>query len=153
MCGENSKFQKNMLCYNSLNEKWAGGQLDEQFLYDQNAERSPRDEKFLTLAEGLSRILGWCFYGNKEKPVKGARPQTAMLRFIAMAAVLRPELLANMSYAQVGKKFHRNSRTISKYAVQFQSKFKIYSRRNRTQAARKQFLDRHYEKFHEPNGA
>jgi hypothetical protein len=142
-----------MLTYDSTNT-WADGQLAEQESHSQssNEQLTERDEKFLTLAEGLSRIMDWCFYGTKKDRTRGPRAQTAMLRFVAMAAVLRPELFGNMSYAQIGKKLHRNNRTISQYAIEFQSRFKIHSRRNRTKAARKQFLDRHYEKFHEPDG-
>jgi hypothetical protein len=142
-----------MLTYDSTNENdWADGQLDEQYSREQNGQHSETDEKFLTMGEGLSRIMDWCFYGNEKDRTRGPRAQTAMLRFVAMAAVLRPELFGNMSYAQIGKKLHRNNRTISQYAIEFQSKFKIHSRRNRTKAARKQFLDRHFEKYHEPDG-
>ena len=140
-----------MLTYDSTND-WADSQLDEQYSREPNGQHSETDEKFLTMAEGLSRIMDWCFYGNEKDRTRGPRAQTAMLRFVAMAAVLRPELLGNMSYAQIGKKLHRNNRTISQYAIEFQSKFKIHSRRNRTKAARKQFLDRHFEKYHEPDG-
>jgi hypothetical protein len=140
-----------MLTYDSTND-WADGQLDEQYSREQNGQHSETDEKFLIMAEGLSRIMDWCFYGNAKDRTRGPRAQTAMLRFVAMAAVLRPELFGNMSYAQIGKKLHRNNRTISQYAIEFQSKFKIHSRRNRTKAARKQFLDRHFEKYHEPDG-
>ena len=136
-----------MLTYDSTNT-WADAQLEARS-QNQNEQLTGRDEKYLTLAEGLSRIMDWCFFGNEKEHSKGPRAQTAMIRFVAMAAVLRPELLGNMSYAQIGKKLHRNNRTISQYAIEFQSRFKIHSRRNRTKAARKQFLDRHFEKFHE----
>ena len=142
-----------MFTYDSTNT-WADARLEESEAHsqNQNEQLTERDEKFLTLGEGLGRIMDWCFFGNKKEHSKGPRAQTAMIRFVAMAAVLRPELLGNMSYAQIGKKLHRNNRTISQYAIEFQSRFKIHSRRNRTKAARKQFLDRHYEKFHEPDG-
>lgn len=73
--------------------------------------------------DGLERLMRWLWQSSD---MKGS-----FIRFVAMSAAMRPELLDNQSYNDIAKKLNVTRATISSFAVQFQKKFGVHFRRSK----------------------
>ena len=85
------------------------------------------------LADAFREILEWIWHDWKLTK----KPESAFMRFVAMSAVLRPELVGDLSYEQIGAKFGGlTKQAVSKNAVNFSDRFKIHLRRSRRSESR-----------------
>ena len=125
--------------YESTND-FCDGQIDQTAVVQSPGELSERDEKILDFAEALNQILQWCFTGGKQRVGR----QTVCNRFVSMCAVLRPDLVGNKNYRQIGKMFRIRKSIISRYALDFQDRFGVQFRRSQK---------RHFQNNHKPKTA
>jgi len=93
--------------------------------------RSLDGEKFHELGEALNKILNWCWVGER-RPRRG---RAAFNRFVAMCAVVRPEIFNNQSYKIIGKSIGVSKPMISVLATKFQREFGVHFRRSHRHTA------------------
>jgi hypothetical protein len=87
-------------------------------------------------ADALGRVMDWCW----REPKGNRRDQpTAYRHFLALSAVMRPDLFDNVSYTTLAKENGITKAWISKLATQFQDEFGIHFRRSRRQGSRDVF--------------
>jgi hypothetical protein len=113
---------------------WADGELQQitDFDFDQVDEllgeirRSPADSKQVA-AELFGKIMAWCWSGN------GLSFRKATIRFTTLTAALKPELVAALSYEQIGRRLNLTKAAISKTAKLFERAFNFTSYRGRSE--------------------
>lgn len=74
-------------------------------------------------SDGLSELLNWVWQTKDFK--------TAFVKFVAMSAVMRPELLDDQSYLQLAKKINCTKSLISHNVKTFEAEFGLHFRRSR----------------------
>ena len=117
-------------------------QLTESVLPAVYGDEPLTDDQIPVLADALARILHWCWHNKSERLL--AIPQ-AMHRFTAMCAVIRPDLLNDMSYQQIAAKLGVTKACLSKNAIQFQDNFQLHFRRSRRHETRAIFAKAQFE--------
>jgi len=93
-----------------------------------NASQDVRRESAMALA----LILGWVWQSGFE---------SAQRKFAAMTAGLRPDLIDNASYEEIGRKLGCVKATIAKAARNFQKQFNLKFSRSRQDEARRHMAD------------
>lgn len=88
------------------------------------------DEARAQAVEVLQRIMAWVWSGN------GNRLQCAVLRFTALTAGLRPDLLENKTYLELGNELGVTKQGFSKAALKFSDAFQLKLARSRSVEAR-----------------
>lgn len=101
-----------------------------------DAELTEATAEVRELGEALSAILRWVWRNGQ----KQRRPRPAVTRFMALSAVLNPDLFDGDSYQVIGAEFVGVTKAaVSKAAVQFQDEFGVHFRRSRKETAREHF--------------
>ena len=80
-------------------------------------------EKNETAGDALHDLFLWCWSTPSFK--------FSFVRFVAISAVMRPDLLDDLSYEQLAKKLNCTKALISYNAKQFQKEFGVHFRRSR----------------------
>lgn len=84
-------------------------------------------------SDGLEAMLLWIWSNRNMK--------YAFVKFVAISALMRPELLDSQSYAELGKKLSVSTDCISRNALEFQERFGVhFSRRQGLSAGREKKL-------------
>lgn len=87
------------------------------------------DDAIPNLAAALKEILGWIWTSQ--------RPNAALVRLVSMTATLRPELMNNQTFEQLGAQLGVTKQSISYASTAFERRFKLQFRRGRTATARR----------------
>lgn len=99
-----------------------------------HTRNSTEDDVRAAASEVLSQVLGYCWGDHGEGSVLPMK--TAVLRFVAFTAGLRPELLKNQTYSQIGAQLGVTKAAVSKTALAVEARFGIKFARSRQVAAR-----------------
>lgn len=92
-------------------------------------EDAPEDAR-AQAAELVRQLFAWIWSGR-------APVHAAMVRFAALSAGLRPELLDHKSYREIGAQLNCTRQNLSKAAVQFQEAFRMKFARSRSERGRR----------------
>lgn len=106
--------------------------IDETLGFIKNSPESVRNET----GQLASKLFGWCFSSTGRNRLK-----TAALRFAAIVAGIRPDLLDNCSQGELAKQLGLTKAAFSKTSLKFQSQFDIKFHRSRSIAARSNMAD------------
>lgn len=82
-------------------------------------------------SEGLEKLLFWIWENGNFK--------SSFIKFVAMSAAMRPELLDDQSYLDLAKKLDCTKALMSYNVCQFQKLFGVHFRRSRTETQCKNF--------------
>jgi len=114
-----------------------------------------RDEVFAAAGRVLSQVFVWCLLDAKGQ----TRPLSeALRRFIAIVAVMRPDLVGDRTYKQLASQLHCTRAALSALALRFTDSLGIHCRRQRRQQSREVFRraqkgDRHWRHRRKAEGA
>lgn len=111
-------------------DRWA----DEQravCIDDIPEQATPSDDPMVLATQVIRRLLDWSWKRGAPKIT-----HAAFTRFAAMTAVLRPDLLEDKTFQEVGEMLGVSKATMSKYACEFSDTFGIQCRRSRSRIGR-----------------
>ena len=97
-------------------------------------------EKVTNIADAFGLILEWCWLSRRNK----RNPKTAFIRFASLCCTVRPELLDDKNYEQIGAELGVSKEVISRYSLEFQDTFKVHFRRSWSQTSRRQYARKRF---------
>lgn len=82
-----------------------------------------RLERLKGLSELMDEVFFWCWTEKTDEGFKPRHAKTAQKRFVAMTALVKPDLIGDMTYAQIGEHVGISKQWMSAMAKDFQSNF------------------------------
>jgi hypothetical protein len=90
------------------------------------AEFRQKPSTMATAADGLREILHWCWRSEKSQR---RSPLAAFRQWLALSAVINPDLFDAKTFRQMGKEFGCTRALLSKNATAFSKRFGLHFRR------------------------
>jgi len=97
---------------------------------DVSPEDWERLEKLKGLAELMDSVFFWCWTEKTASGFTPRHPKAAQNRFVAMTALVRPDMIGDKSYEQIGEQIGVGKAWLSAMAKDFQKNFGLKFQRS-----------------------